>query len=819
MTHRKAISLSAATLLLLAGTATAAWRLSSHLEQFSQWLMARVRPDLDLIVGSIDMRSVDQYVISDLLIRPKANADGEFIWVERAVIDIAWKPPLGVAIRSIRADSPSLDIGPALFESLIGGSDPDGGAATDGGRPLLPAVRITDGHCTLRVPDMPRAEFSFTVEPTADGALLATAENLRAGAADAATQSPALTAGRVEMRLARDALRTSTIHTLRLVRPIARVTPEISGPTPTAPGVATPPGDPAARGPIAVPKALRPWSINALVMTDGTLTIRGFPDTVPVVTCDMDATIGQLGLSGDLGRRPHEVRFQNLRVATSFAPGVPFLDVPRATARFRPRDLLDRRIAAVEVHDARFLMDRAFRSMVGSRDAARSDTPGPRPPSPGTQAPSPFWMVEAMRFDDTAITLADLGRGIPDIRFTLPESELLRVALTGDAQAAGGEPRTVEIADLVVFSPLDPFTPVLSFPSIFVEFSLAGLIRREVDSLAILHPTIHVGPELFWYLDTLGRPPGDAADTAPSAPDAPPWTIRSFSMAHGRLAIATGAGRVSLPLPFETRARDIQLDSPGDWNVELDIQVPPGDYDFPAYQLALDQLTGTLRFGLPPDSGANNLVNTLTVDHIQWRQFSAEDAWIAVTYDAKGIYGEFGTSAYSGWVNGGFSYLVQPGNPWSAWCAGTMVSLDQLTNILSPQNVRMDSPADFSIEANADGPLIRRVRGALQTTAPGTLRLPHLARLLDHLPPEWSNLKTDLTRIGVQALADFPYESGHSDFWFIDKHGRLSMELTGPAGSRTFDVVVHDTPFNAPRLWEQSVSIKRQLRLTDGSPR
>ncbi len=72
------------------------------------------------------------------------------------------------------------------------------------------------------------------------------------------------------------------------------------------------------------------------------------------------------------------------------------------------------------------------------------------------------------------------------------------------------------------------------------------------------------------------------------------------------------------------------------------LKVPEEDYDFPAYDLSLGQVSGDLLFNYPADMLRNNLVNVVKFGRARWRNFQASDLWVSVTFDRKGINGDFG---------------------------------------------------------------------------------------------------------------------------------------------------------------------------------
>lgn len=837
MMRRTVISMATA-FACMAGTVVAAYQISSQLEQFSQWLLSRIKPELEVMIGSIDMRSINQFVVSDLYMRPKAGDGSESIWVERLTLEVEWAPPVSIRLKSIKADQPVLRVGDRLLDILMGARS---GEASAGGHsaPPLPALQIRDGDARLRIADLPPTSFRFSADTDRSGSVRVTLDDIRAGqlaALPADAGSPARDGVSVESLIAelpRDILATRKLSKIELVKPAIRFTPgavtpwrivrakdEGGGPTPEAQSAASS-ATTVRAGPITVPEALKGWEADMLTVTGGSISLTGYPPEMPVVDMEFSGSLTGLALGGKNIRNNHSLTATNLRVATSFAPSQPFLVVPEATVGFSVADLLDRRIASLDVSNASLTLDRAFRSMAALREH-RSEGAAQPANDPVAAPARPFWLVERIRFRNARITLADLGAGVPDIAFRLPSPTLSNVALTGDTRSASESVERIEVADIVLHSPLDPFTPVVTLPSVFVEFSLAGLLRREIDVLRVLHPTIYVGKDLFWFIDNSRKAAEasqgghQAADKARENKAEKPvgWKLGTFQISHGRLAIASeGANRLALPIPFETRATDISFANISDLRLDLDIEVPTEDYRFPSYQLELLKLAGTLRFGLPPGSNTNNLVNTLTSKSVVWRQFQSGDAWVSVTYDVEGIYGKFGAAAYGGYLDGGFTFFLNPEASWTGWANGTGIDLGDFTAVVSPGNLSLDSSADFSVQVNAEGPSIQRVVGSFATTSPGQLAIPRLDALLERLPPEWSQLKRDIARIGIDALRRFRYESGEAKFWFIDKHGRLNMALTGPEGSRTFDIVIHDTPFSAPMLWEQSYDFSTSIQL------
>ncbi|HEY5811754.1 MAG TPA: hypothetical protein VIT23_03760, partial [Terrimicrobiaceae bacterium] len=402
-----------------------------------------------------------------------------------------------------------------------------------------------------------------------------------------------------------------------------------------------------------------------------------------------------------------------------------------------------------------------------------------------------------------AIRLEDERPEISDITFALNTS-LKNLPLSQSASSLGSEPQSIEIANLEVASPLDPFTKVLTLDSLFVRFTLADLLRSQIESLTILGPTIYVGEDLFWYMDDTQKRLGVGGEKKAG----PGWRVKNLIIDYGRLTFGSGGqNRYGLPLSFRTRAENVALDNLAALKLQAVMEIPPQKYVFDSYQLEFTSEKGELRFSYPPEKNVNNLVGTVRLSDIRWRQYKASDSWVSVTFDEKGINGTFGGTVYRGQAAGGFSFFFQPDSPWIGWLSGKSVALRALTNVISPQNFQMSGPLDFRLQMDAEGPKIDRILGEFHATKPGKMVIGKIDELLAMIPATWQPVKQSSTRIALETLRDFDYTRAGGDFWFVQSQGILHLALQGPQGSRNFDVVLHADESSQGR-WKQG-SAKR----------
>ena len=424
--------------------------------------------------------------------------------------------------------------------------------------------------------------------------------------------------------------------------------------------------------------------------------------------------------------------------------------------------------------------------------------------STGSKKPSPAfdWNLGKLDIRDLRVELeADVAEK-RHLNFAF-NTTLRNLSLAQARDELSEEMQMVELSNIEVLSPLDPLTKVLTMRSIFVRFNLAGLLRKELEEITILNPTIYVGPDLFWYMeDTQKRLGTGSADTSGTNG----WTIHTVEVRLGRLVIGSG-GRTQygLPLTFQTSLKNVALNNLATLKLEGALEIPAQSYPFPAYQLDVTTEPGELRFAYPREKNADNLVGTIKITDILWRQYRAQEAWISTTFDRHGINGQFGGKAYRGYVSGGFSFFFAPMSPWIGWVSGKKVDLKKLTNAISPQNFSMTGPLDFRLQVDAFARVIDRLKGDFRTLQPGRMKIGKLDDLLEKIPDTWSSIKKSSARIGLEALRDFDYDTGRGDFWFVQDQGIFDLKLQGPQGSRKFQIVLHadDSPL---KQWKKTTT-------------
>lgn len=488
-----------------------------------------------------------------------------------------------------------------------------------------------------------------------------------------------------------------------------------------------------------------------------------------------------------------------------------FLSLDLLRLRFSLRELLfSKTFRSLALQGGKF---RADARVLGLLPAPESAKPAPAVETNASAAASPLlkpdsgFQLADLKVHDLLVELRSFGANIQlpgesGLAFTL-NTEFKNVPLDGALNLLGSDTQEIELANIEILSPRDPLVRVLSLHSVFVYFTIEGLVQKKIQRLIVLSPTFYLSEDFFLFMKAMraafdsggSEPAPNSEATAEAVPDSPPesgWMIEQFRAEFGRIVLGgEREGQIGLPLSFQTTAEDIRFDNLASLRLETALTVEPQDYAFPALQIELEKLRGDLRLSYPPNEARDNLVNELYLDQVRWRQFQVRDVWLAATFDATGVYANLGGGAYGGYLNAGLSFSFGAASRWIGWVAGTGVGLGPLTDVLFPQNLRLTGDADFTVEVDARSSLIDRVKGHLSSKTPGTLRITKIDQFLENLPDHWGSLKKSGAVAALETLRDFSYQSAEANFWFVENQGKLTLRLPGDRGSRNLDLFLH----------------------------
>ena len=528
------------------------------------------------------------------------------------------------------------------------------------------------------------------------------------------------------------------------------------------------------------------WEIDEVIIERGYLWAENFGESGVDLSAGINGTLTSLGPGQ--GDQLHRLMVDNFYLASHDPAGsLPVMGAGLSQLNFTVAGLQQGRISGIRVDAGWMIAGEGFERLMAEGEFSPAREPGGA------------LIIESLDLVKMQVRPDELPGGLPAV--SLQVNTALRDVPFGAVADELGEIRhQVEFSDIELLSPTDPLRRAVTVRSAFVIFTLAGLAKRDLEEVKLIGPTVYVGEALFEYMQAADEP----ATEPVAVQESEGWNVDTLRVNFGRVVIAVGGrSQVGLPLAFHTMARNLSLSSLAGLNVQFVLEVPEEDYDFPAYDLSLGKVRGDLLFNYPPDVLRNNLVNVVKFGRARWRNFHGSDLWVSVTFDRKGINGDFGGRAYRGYVNGGFSFFLQPDSPWTGWISGQDVDLAPLTADGAPQHFVMDGLLDFKIEANGCAAVVERVRGEASGQGKGRMVVNKLNDLLASLPPDWTALKSELSRVSLETLRDFDYTEARSEFWFVGKQGIIDIRMKGQAGSRNFKLVFHGDAAQRPSRWQQ----------------
>ena len=412
------------------------------------------------------------------------------------------------------------------------------------------------------------------------------------------------------------------------------------------------------------------------------------------------------------------------------------------------------------------------------------------------------WTAAEVEIAALGVTIMSLAPGLPPVRFDV-EFTAKETPLDLDGLAEHAEPQRIVLSRLRIPSPYEPLRTVAEMDVIHVDYTLDGLLHRRIDKVEIVSPLLYVGEDLFWYVESYRKfMDGEAPKADPSfgpppppKPAAPGWKVETLAVSDGHLILApkgvplAGFGR---PFPFSFSSR---LES---GQMEAVFEIPSDDYTLKKLKLAFRGMKGNVQFNLPLKDRSNNLTETFTVDQIRWKELHVEKAHLSVTYDSAGIYGQFGGQAYGGYMNGAFDVYLDDVFTWDGWVTGVDVDLGPLTKALFPGYLLLEGKADTKVIAT--GNMNELYQGDVEFTnrSRGKFSIEALNDVISGLPPvRRGDIADQITRIGLETLRDFEYDSIDGKARMYGREGSGHLRFTGPHGSRKIDINVFDHRWKA----------------------
>lgn len=461
-----------------------------------------------------------------------------------------------------------------------------------------------------------------------------------------------------------------------------------------------------------------------------------------------------------------------------------FLKVPKAELAWSWRRLARRHLAELRLQGAQVSVSLADFAGRGPATAKPSASPGGR-----------AWILERLRLERGGLVLVGVAPSLPPLSLEV-DGEFRGVPLGLNASPEQRRRvRAIELRSLKVQSPVDCANTLLYVEKLLVEFSLDGLERRELERLRIDRPRIDVDRGLFWFVDELRKATASAPARPPAAGE-PRWRARKLEIAEGRLDI-TRLREIALkyPLEFQLSQEDVQLEDLSLASFRLELVIPEQDISWPARQLEFRHLGGKIAFNLGKggDGAANDLVNTLHVEQVRWKDLPLDQAWVSFTFAPATITGNFGGRLAKGYLNGGLSCGWSGDEPWAFWGAAADVDAGEFCAALASKHFAMDGRAElkFALKGERrglDGSL------ALRSLTKGTMNIEAIDSALDKVEKNTEGVKREALRALLGTLRDYPYDGYSLDVAYHKPDATLALRAEGPLGKRALDLRWHGLP-------------------------
>lgn len=336
--------------------------------------------------------------------------------------------------------------------------------------------------------------------------------------------------------------------------------------------------------------------------------------------------------------------------------------------------------------------------------------------------------------------------------------------------------------DFTLYSPVDATTPVLEFVRIEIDATLQELTQNILRRLHLYSPTIHLGPDLFWFTEQFQKNQSSSSSL--------PWTIRELEIQHVQMHInGLGQPGITLPITFSKNISEVRTDQLDKIFRQNEFKVTPGTLFFPRYGLNILDYSGQIQFGLPvTEANIQNQVIVLEAKAIEWKKLKVTDPWVSFTFDSRGIFGKIGGKAYGSNLFGECSIFFKAGFPWNASFHGTGFRVEEPLKILAEDHFRMTGIMNLNLQVNARSTVFEKSSGKIWLTGGGQMIIPAIDDVLQKLPKSWSPLKKQMATIGLEAFKTFDYTSGTFDLLYNDPKSHLTLDLQGKQGRRRFQI-------------------------------
>lgn len=463
------------------------------------------------------------------------------------------------------------------------------------------------------------------------------------------------------------------------------------------------------------------------------------------------------------------------------------LKVPEIKLSWHWDRLLDRRLDELKLRGAKLTLDFA---KIGV-DAAFSA----RASSPATWIGT--WYLDRLSMEQGGLVILGLGNGVPPLSVEL-EGEYENIPLGGDLSESDlTRLHPFRLRDLTIYSPLDPAVTLLKIDEILVQFRYGSLKEKLLHSITFYHPTLNVDRGFFWFVEELRKLQKN--HPSPTVAQGAPWRVRYFEVQKGRLDISR-LHEVSLeyPFDFEVKRENLNLSdlSLAQFNVQLNI--PNQNLYISALQISLKNLHGKISFNMSQEGTipetplgqapkANDLVNTLYAEKIEWNDLEVTAPWLSMTFDPNGITTAYGGEFATGYINGGATCGWSNHEAWRTWGAAADIDAETITHALGKQNFIMDGRAALSFDLlGKEAGLYGNLK--LRSLTTGTMRFLSMGELQEKIAKTTTGVRKELLEWFVKSLKEYPFKQYALNVEYQKPHARLDFRSESPLGARRIEL-------------------------------
>lgn len=345
--------------------------------------------------------------------------------------------------------------------------------------------------------------------------------------------------------------------------------------------------------------------------------------------------------------------------------------------------------------------------------------------------------------------------------------------------------QTAVVNNLLITSPYDALSPVMSFEKIAVTFTWGGLLDRKIERLYAERPIIYLGPDLFWFSDELQK----SADSSVAMDS---WLIKDFVAHEGRLGVNVfGAGGIVFPPPFFCEAKNLDLGDTERSRINTLFKFKKDSYKYPEYGLEVLGLRGRIEFALPLDAKkADNVVPTLFADAISWQGIAVTEPWTSITFDQQGIYGRLGGKFYEGDVSSNFQILFDGGFPWEGDFFVLKTNMEPIIQDLISRYLQLKGYANGKFHVKGGSTKLEQADAEFQLLERGVFNVKFIADLQDRIPEDWLPLYKQLAEILIKSFKTYDFTGGNVTASYVPGVSKGHLKLNGLQGKRSIRVVV-----------------------------